>query len=487
EPMVNGTIDDLFACNISITNPSNFVVSNFSIVLRDQTRDTLLAERNGLSLEAHEEIGFEIELNFEVPGEHLLILTVDPEDEIREMNESNNEVEVSFNVSSRPPIVWDLGVQPGDISVDEGKDILFHAVGFRGDDTLPPVTWKVDGDEIQVGPDLNITLNFTGSLSSSGSPYNISCHLDPGSLFEGEDGIRSWILFVTDVDRAPVLNSFSPNVSSLELFEGEHVDLVVNFSDPDEEVVEIVWFLNDQVILKGRDVLNFTASFIGHNSSSSSPIMIKVVGSDPDNSSLNASMEWEIFIADVDRVPIVKIDPEPGNLNLFWNESVSLMVNISDPDNDTLLICWFVDGTVRSIDTAFLFNPGELGLGSGIWSNVTLNVLVGNFEHNYTWRIFIKENVTVVDDTPVPPAGVRIIGPEEGQTFEAGSNVTLEAVHTDTRSVLFTWYLNGSVYSGNVLEIAGLSPGNYSLVLNASTEGPPSGCFITETWFIVLE
>ncbi len=487
-PLGNGTIDDAFTFDIMVKNPSNFGVMNFSLRLQDSTLGTELFIWNGLSLQAREELYLSEDLFFDIPGEHDISLTVDPEDRIREINESNNFARTLVNVSERPPLVWETDPSPGNLTVPEGDPIDLSARAYRGDASLPPVTWSLEEETLVEDHVINLTTNFTGMLSSSGSPYRISCRLDPEYLFQGENGTLWWNLHIADRDRPPSILSFSPNSTHMEIMEGEEMEFSVVISDPDMEPVEIEWTIDGEVKPWKLSTFLFCTNYTGKNSSEMSPFNITVIGSDPDNPTLLAVHSWNITVIDVDRDPHIRVDPEPGNLSMSWNSSVYFELDLIDPDGDPAALQWYVEDVPVSNSSYLVFSPSELGLSDGREYGIILSITAGSWNGTYCWTVMVEENIPEPEDEgPVPPSGVKIISPVEGRSYVEGDPIELRAAHSDSRYVIFTWYVNGSVYSGPNVTLEGLVPGNYSLLLNASAQGPSSGTRSLETWFLVVE
>ena len=97
-------------------------------------------------------------------GIHDVRIVADPSDEIRETNESNNELNVQIRINALPvPIIT------GNLTTRVGIPfVLDGSTSFDPDGTVQQYIWRVDGRS-RVGPMLNYTFNDRGSF-----PVNLS-------------------------------------------------------------------------------------------------------------------------------------------------------------------------------------------------------------------------------------------------------------------------------------------------------------------------
>lgn len=481
----NGTVDDMFLIDVMIENPSNFKVDDFSFIIRDMSKDEELANRSGLSVEAKNITLYTVGFGFTDEGQYELELIVDPEDTIKEINESNNRAYLTVNVTERPPLIWETTPEPGNITILEGESTIISARAFRGDTELGDPMWFMDDVEVGFSAGFRFESAFVDQNSSEGSPYHVTCVLDGGYLFEEEQGTREWYIHVLDVDRSPIITGLSPNSTGISMLEGEQLSFMVNVTDPDDEPSSIEWIIDDVIVWNSSGSYQFRSMFQGLYSSDHSPYDLTVIVSDLEDPALNTSYTWTITVIDVDRLPAVNLTPPPGNLSIEWNETLVLSANVTDPDGDPTNLSWSLDGLAISVSDHLAISPEEMNLMEDGTYNVTLRVGSGSWIGSFDWSLHVKEKPEVIVFVPV--SGLEIISPLKDGIYMDDDGVWLNATSMDSRPVVFNWYLNDMVYSGNNLFIDDLEPGNYTLILNATTEGPPSGWTLIETGFQVRE
>ncbi|MGA1848790.1 MAG: CARDB domain-containing protein [Thermoplasmatota archaeon] len=485
-----GTIDDIFTINATVYNPSNYGAEDFSVfLLIEGNENTTQVHEHDLSLEAKGYLFLEYELEKDIPGEYSVKIMVDFMEEIDEYNETNNVANTSFEVLARPPLRWNLSPPQGDHEVKEGEMFNLSARATRKGETLPTGNWTIDGTEVDWDNELNLTFAYLGELSSRVEPYRIVYNLNPAYVFDDEVQSLYWNVTVEEVNRPPVLGSYAPISENVTINEGEGVNFTVEAVDPDGDPVVIEWYVNGILQPVVGSSFNLSTEYTGYNSSSGSPFLITVIAGDGWGPQYRVNMTWTVDVLNVDRLPELSVSPPPGLLEVEWNGSVELMVSIHDPDDDPYTISWLLNGTLVGKDSEYAFVPADLGLMGGELRNLTLLVEGPGTNSTFYWDISIIPPLQPPDDDeePVPPAGVTIVTPVQGHEYTEGDKILIKAVHADARPMNFTWTLNGKEYHGDEIEVKDLSTGNYTLFLNASTEGPPRGWVELQVDFSVKE
>jgi hypothetical protein len=221
------------------------------------------------------------------------------------------------------------------------------------------------------------------------------------------------------------------------------------------------------------------------NSSEGSPYIVEVMVGDPEDPSLNISHQWEIFVMDVDRAPIINITPPPGEMDLAHNGSLSFELKVEDPDEDLVNATWFLDGGSSGNGSTYILSLEGSNRTSEYYLALVLVLSVGSFIEQYNWTIHVLAPPEPEEPDPIPPVGVVITSPQNDMEYLTNETITFEVQHADARSLVFSWLINGSFYEGQEVSISGLAPGIYTAVLNITTEGPPPGWLELQVTFSV--
>jgi hypothetical protein len=396
-------------------------------------------------------------------------------------------ISVEFVVLERAPLNQISSIPPGDIQADEGEWVNISAWSFRGEDPIPTGSWTIDGTEVDWDEHLNISLNYLGEMSYREEPYLIEYEPDQDHLFPDENGTMIWNLSVINVNRAPELISFSPLEELITIEEGQSVNLSVEVVDPDGIIPLYNWTINGEPIQINGSIMAFISNFTGENSSTGSPFDVNVAVADQEDPSLNVSVQWTLIVLDVDRMPTVNVTPAPGEVEVEHNGSMLFEVSADDPDGDVVNATWYLDGVeIRNGGNYTLSLEGE-NKTSDYYMALVLVLSIGSFLEQYNWTIHVLAPPEPEEPEPVPPAGVVITSPEADKEFLTNETITFEVQLTDERTMTFRWLINGSFYGGSIVSISGLAPGNYTAVLNITTEGPPPGWLELEVSFSVVK
>ncbi|MGA1866787.1 MAG: CARDB domain-containing protein [Thermoplasmatota archaeon] len=484
-----GTKDDLFTADFTVYNNMNHGTGTFSLQLL-YGNGTQAHSETVDGLQAKESYTNSVLLGKLPPGNHSLELKVDVLDEVHEYSETNNDVKVLFTVKERPSLNMTSSIPTGDIFFNEGEWVNITAAAYRGGEPVPTWNWSIDGTEVDQDNHLNISLDFTGSLSSRDSPYIITYSVDPSCIFDDENGTLVWRLTVSDVNRAPQLLNFSPSEAELDIEEGGSVEFSIEIVDPDMTTPLIEWRVNGEAgslqPADGNSVM-FFSDHTGPNSSRGSPFFIEVKVFDSDDPSLNITHNWTVNVLDIDLYPAVNITPSPGSLEVDHNGSLEFIVVVEDPDGDPVHTSWYLNGWEVGNLTGFKFSPIEYDLVLEETVDLELLVTAGTYSESFNWSIRIIPPEEPEEPEPLPPSGISISSPGEGEIFDNTEEIIFRAEHNDSRPLSFIWYINGTFYEGQSVTLSGLPLGSYAAVLNVSTEGPPPGWLEMTVHFTVIQ
>jgi len=124
------------------------------------------------------------------------------------------------------------------------------------------------------------------------------------------------------------------------------------------------------------------------------------------------------------------------DVSVAENYSLNFSQTSTDPDNDTLLYFWKLDGIIQNISQNWTFYPGFFDAGI---HNITLMVFDGDLIATHNW------NVTV-NNTNRPPIWIQH---PENQIIEEDTTLVYDVNASDLDIEPITYYINDSVFTIN--------------------------------------
>ncbi len=467
----NGSIDDTFTARAFVRNPSNYAVKELRVKMVLDELGLVLLDRSDLTVPAGEVLELSIDFMVDLPGTYNLSLIVDPEDEIPEINESNDQVRKGFQVLERSLLIWTVDPPQGDLQLAEGSWKVLSASAMRDGRSLKG-NWTLDGRTISLSDSLNFTTDHTGDRSSRTEPYVLTYALNEGQTFDGEMSSVGWNITVFDVNRPPELLNVTPLSEEIWLSEGAVQYFSVEALDPDDDILDYGWELNGLDLPVHGPAYVLSPDYLGPNSSIGSPFRLVLNVSDGKGHDGTTFMNWTVHVNDTDRPFVRSFDPAPGNLTVAYDVGVTLSFNATDLDGTPVRSTWTYLGRAQFNKTYLSFGPAQLGLSGGETVQVMLEIASGAHMTKVKW------NITVLERPPppqVPPIkGVFIVSPTERQLFLKGENITLKAETNDTRELDYVWMVDGENYRGKEVVLLDLDIGTYTAILRASLPDYPS-------------
>jgi hypothetical protein len=192
-----------------------------------------------------------------------------------------------------------------------------------------------------------------------------------------------WNITVVNVNRPPVVNSFSPG-AEVTIREEESVNLAVSASDPDSQDTQLKynWYVGSTDQGVSGDSFRFKTDL---RSAGSYSIRVKVT----DAGGLSASQSWQVIVTNVNVPPVV--DSLSPNLNprIKETESVTFSVIASDFDKQLLTYRWYLDGSEAGSGQQYVYRAGYDSAGEH-----AVQAVISDGETNITrnWTVTV-ENV----------------------------------------------------------------------------------------------
>ena len=288
--------------------------------------------------------------------------------------------------------------------------------------SVPILTSPADGATVAVGSNLKINLTWNASADPENAAivYNLTLHetansssnqtFSTANTFVNDVSVKNninYTWFVSAIDNknttasssqfkfmpttnlAPVINSFSPDLSSKTIKENENISFTQSSSDPANDTLTFSWLVNG---VQNTSTQNFTF-LTGFNSSGSYNVTFVV--SDGVN---NVSKTVIATVEDLPRTISIKSkNPSNSDLILPPGGSKTFSIEVDNPTNLAFSRSWFQDGVLVSTgDTFTISAPASTGTNN-------VRVLVNSTESNVASAIF--EWVVQTSSVPVSSSG----------------------------------------------------------------------------------
>ena len=354
-----------------------------------------------------------------------------------------DNVSVQLKVSSASPgklRIWDLRIkaQPPshstslldphpapDPAMDENTGLEFSVspVDIYGN----PFSMQWSVDDLPVPGALGPVYNFSANFSSSGR------HMVMIAATNGlSESQITWSVNVRDVDRPPVLDSFSPSATASV---AEESVLVFNVSahDPDGDQLTYSWKLD------GRQVPDVSGSMSYHpRFGSVGQHVVDVTVSD--GRGLWASQEWCVTVLKTNVPPAISSVSPQADATIREGETLRFSIAATDINADILSYGWAVDGFHVADGMEFNYSTDFRSSGS---REIRAVVTDGEFTVIRSWNI-------TVQDVNRPP--VAVLGsPAEGSEFLDTDKIRLAAPQSSDpdMDILNLSWTDGDVLVGN--------------------------------------
>jgi len=268
--------------------------------------------------------------------------------------------------------------------------------------------------------------NFTGDNSAGkyeiqlkvNDTYNAGGKYTGGSITR----VQSWNLTVTNVNRAPVINSYLPNTETVTTDEISKVIFSITKSDPDGDPMTVTWFVDN----KAQTGIGDTFTYLNQpDYTTQGQHVVKVSVRDAGDPPINTTFQWSVSVSNVNRPPKIKtLSPTSKSVSLDEGKSLDFKVTAEDPDQETLVYQWFLNGEpIEGAETSSYTFKTEYTSAQG--DDYTLKAMVVDPNQASVfneWTIAVKD----IDRPPV----VVVTKPTEGDRFPLSETVTFDASRT---------------------------------------------------------
>lgn len=332
----------------------------------------------------------------------------------------------------RAPVIDVYPTDP-EMTIHEDSSVNFTATPREVDPWELEFSWALDGVQVST----STYFDYHAGFDAAGE-HQLVVTVRDAQAPESYTTF-TWVITVLDVNRPPVIASYDPDsVWSVDEEADGHVTFSVMVNDPDDDVLTYTWLRNSVEVHSGPE-----ASYVfdyDFNSQGYHYVTVQVTdGKDTD------AFAWTLNILNSNRPPtLVSRDPgETVEADEEEHGSLSLSVNVWDPDGDRITYEWTLDGVVQYGQryTSYTFHYDHQSAGQHV---VAVAASDGMGELGVSWLITINDiNVPPRIDYTYPYYRQYVSETEDGI-------LELEATATDPEGadLTYMWDINGTPVPG---------------------------------------
>ena len=282
---------------------------------------------------------------------------------------------------------------------------------------------------VEPNPGGNLTMSLNDLMPIKVSPNNSTIPIVIISDSPGRLKVKSLNIRAHPPNHQPTLASFEP-VGPQVMDENASLDFSVSAVDIYGNPLTYRWFHNG-VPVEGVTDSAFTLE-TDYNDAGNHTVTITIM-----NGLDTLGHTWDVAVLDANRAPVITGSTPPDNPTTPENASIAFTVNATDPDGDTLLYSWALDG--KTVPRANLSTYSYLGdfYSSGEHMVTATVTDLKNASISKLWKL-------TVENTNVAPYIVEYQPRNNPKMRELESvRFSVSGADIDNQSVSATWYLDG--------------------------------------------
>ena len=282
---------------------------------------------------------------------------------------------------------------------------------------------------VNENPGGNLTMSLNDLMPIKVSPNNSTIPIVIISDSPGRLKVKSLNIRAHPPNHQPTLASFEP-VGPQVMDENASLDFSVSAVDIYGNPLTYQWFHNS-VPVEGMTDAAFTLE-TDYNDAGNHTVTIRIM-----NGLDTLGHTWDVAVLDANRAPVITGSTPPDNPTTPENASIAFTVNATDPDGDTLLYSWALDG--KTVPRANLSTYSYLGdfYSSGDHMVTATVTDLKNASTSKLWKL-------TVENTNVAPYIVEYQPRNNPKMRELESvRFSVSGADIDNQSVSATWYLDG--------------------------------------------
>jgi hypothetical protein len=338
------------------------------------------------------------------------------------------------------------------VLMDENTTMEFCITADDPYDYPMNTSWTVNGKTVLKNM---FNLGWHADFDANGT-YNVTVSVDN----QLQKVATSWMVIVRNVNRKPIVDSFSPE-KSFEMDENSSATLEVSASDPDNNPVTFTWYADGKRVLSDETVYEYKTTY-----SSAGKHELKVVMLD----SLGASttLAWDVTVKEVNAGPTIADSSPPGDdVSMTENSAKKFSIVDISPDLDKQFIQWSLDGNNTGVTgRSYNYSADFSSAGTHV---IQAQVTDGKLSERRMW------NVMVADVNRAPLA--VIASPAAKAEFMLGADIVLDGSTSsdpDSDTLSMSWSEAGKPLGTGTTLTVKLAKGKHIITLSVD-DGKKNG------------
>jgi parallel beta-helix repeat protein len=332
----------------------------------------------------------------------------------------------TVTIGNSAPAVIDISITPQSPStLDNIKASYQYSDDNFDTEQNTIIKWYKDGVYESEFDNL-LEIEYTSTLKGQDWYFTVTPH--DGNI----SGSTYTSLKVTVQNTPPVV--LNPKIDPDTPVSSEDLNAVFDVYDPDGDTVvikDIEWYKNGNLELQWNDSVPYSATEKGQ----SWKYIIRVTDGEDDS----VANESSAITIKNSAPQILEFSPLQSYLELEESESLTFSINVDDPDDDILVIQWFLDKKIVDSDNSYSFQTDYDSSGTYAISVTVQDWGTGSIMVSNQWNISVINNnrkPTIQPKEPLDPNPV--IDEDKSLKFL----VTYSDQDKDD-SVSIKWYLDG--------------------------------------------
>jgi hypothetical protein len=344
------------------------------------------------------------------------------------------------------PLITDYTPTDDLIIVDENTTADFKVTTLDWYRYPMIATWSIDSKKNTTGLSFSYYLTY-----ESAGDHNVTVVVN-NTL---QDTQHSWTVRVRNVDRAPRIISYTPDLQ-VTMDENESKTFSVVAKDPDiGDPVGYTWTLDKVSVGSTASSYDYKPSYFDQGQHT-----LEVTAKDPKN--MKATVTWDITVNDANAPPEIYSWSPKSDPTTPENSSLQFLIKAKTLDEDTLSYSWTVDGKTvpNEVGTIYKYTPNFDAAGTRA---VQVDVTDGKVTVSHKWTV-------TVTNVNRPPIAV-IASPKAMDEFLTTENITFSGTGSkdpDKDALTYDWYEgNVKVGTGETMKVK-LPKGSQTIELRVS-------------------